>query len=53
MRRIARWLWLVLLVTLFGLLGAGCEPDTVDDESELPWSEPEGWEGGPPIGIGM
>ncbi len=53
MKRIPKWLWLILLVMAFALLGASCGPETVDDESDLPWSEPEDWEGGPPIGIGM
>ena len=51
MKRIPRWLWLVLLVAFFGLVGAACEPDTVEDESELPWTQPEGWESGPGIGM--
>ena len=51
MTRMSKWLWLVLLAVAFGLIGAGCEPETVDDDSDLPWSEPEGWEGGPPIGM--
>jgi hypothetical protein len=53
MRRIPRWFWLVLLVAFFGLIGIACQPDSTDDDSDLPWTQPEGWEGGPPIGIGM
>jgi|GEM_PF-470243 len=51
MKRMRRWLWLVLAALVFGVVGAGCEPETVDDDSELPWSPPEDWEGGPPIGF--
>jgi hypothetical protein len=53
MKRTLRWLWLVVLVALFGLLSASCEPETTEDDSELPWSQPEDWEGNVPIGIGM
>jgi len=47
------WLWLALIAVAFVLLGAGCEPETVDDDSDLPWSPPEDWEGGAPIGVGF
>lgn len=53
MKRIPKWLWLALLVIAFGLLGASCEPESVEDDSDLPWSQPEDWEGGPPIGVGF
>ena len=52
MNRIPKWLWLLLLVMLFGLIG-GCGPESVDDEDELPWSPPETWEGGGPGGVGF
>jgi hypothetical protein len=51
MRRISKWLWLVLMLMGLGLFVASCEPETTDDESDLPWSPPEQWEGTPGIGF--
>ena len=52
MKRIAILLMFTLVVLGFGLM-AGCGgPEMAEDESDLPWAEPEEWEGGPPIGIG-
>jgi hypothetical protein len=42
----------MLVVLGLGLM-AGCgRPGMAEDESDLPWAEPENWEGGPGIGIG-
>ena len=32
MKRIRKCLWLVLVALAFGLVGAGCEPEAVDDD---------------------
>ncbi len=53
MKRLSKWLCFVLLVMAFGLLGAGCQPETVDDDSDLPWAQPEEWENGAPFGVGF
>jgi len=53
MKRRCRWWWLVLLALAFGCLGGGCQPETINDDSDLPWSAPEDWEGGAPLGVGF
>ncbi len=53
MKRMSKWLVLVLLATAFVLIGGCGRPEMAEDESDLPWAQPEDWEGGPPIGLGM
>jgi hypothetical protein len=50
MTRIRKWLWLVLFAAVVALVG-GCGAEMAEDESDLPWAQPEDWEGGPPIGF--
>jgi hypothetical protein len=52
MRRISLLLALLFAVLALGFL-AGCgKPGMAEDDSDLPWTTPESWESGPPIGLG-
>ena len=51
MKQISKWVWLVLLLMALGLFAASCEPETTDEDSDLPWSQPQDWEGMPGVGF--
>jgi len=53
MKRVPKWFALLLLAATFALIGGCGRPEMAEDDSDLPWAQPEDWEGGPPIGIGM
>jgi hypothetical protein len=53
MKRMSKWLAVVLLATAFVLIGGCGRPEMAEDESDLPWAQPEDWEGQVPIGLGM
>jgi hypothetical protein len=53
MKRMSKWLALLLLAAAFVLIGGCGRPGMVEDDSDLPWAQPEDWEGGLPIGVGM
>lgn len=48
MTRMRKWLWLVLFAAMAALVGGCGHPGMADDESDLPWAQPEDWEGGGP-----
>jgi hypothetical protein len=51
MMRTRKWLWLVLIAAVVALLG-GCGAEMAQDESDLPWAQPQDWESsGPGIGF--